>query len=62
MAVSEAQKRYNAKHLEKLDFITSRPVKGTKERWKQVAESQKQSLTQFIIDAVEVYIMHLEED
>lgn len=62
MAVSEAQKASAKRHFEKLDTITLRPYIGTKERWKKVAEKQGQSLTQFIIDAVEVYIMHLKED
>lgn len=62
MAVSEAQKEYAKKHLEKLDTITIRPYAGTKARWKRFAEEAGQSLTQFIIDAVELQIMHIEED
>jgi len=62
MAVSEAQKNYAKKHFEKLDAITIRPVKGTKERWKKYAERAGQSMTQFVIDAVEVAIMHMDED
>ena len=62
MATSEAQKKYAKKHFEKLDTITIRPVKGTKERWRKYAQRTGQSLTQFIMDAVEVAIMHMDED
>lgn len=53
MPVSEKQKEYAKKHLEKLDEIKIRPVKGTKERWKTEADKANKSLNQFIIDAVE---------
>lgn len=54
MAVSDKQKEYARKHQqEKLDEIKVRPPKGTKERWRAVAEEKGVSLTQFIIDAVE---------
>lgn len=53
MPVSEKQKAYAKKHLEKLDEIKIRPPKGTKERWKQEADSRDKSLNQFIIDSVE---------
>lgn len=52
--VSDKQKEYAKKHQEeKLDSITIRPVKGTKERWKKEAEERNKSLTQFIVESVE---------
>lgn len=53
MAVSEKQKEYAKKHLEKLDEIKIRPAKGTKDRWKAEAQKRGKSLNQFVIDAVE---------
>lgn len=53
MPVSEKQKEYAKKHLEKLDEIKIRPAKGTKDRWKQEAAARGKSLNQFILDAVE---------
>lgn len=60
MPVSEKQKAYAKKHLEKLDEIKIRPPKGTKERWKQEAESRDKSLNQFVIDSVEKEINRTE--
>ena len=54
MAVSDKQKEYVRKHqTEKLDEIKIRPPKGTKDRWREAADAEGKSLTQFIIDAVE---------
>lgn len=54
MPVSDKQKEYARKHQqEKLDQITVRPPKGTKDRWKDAAEAAGMSLSQFVIDAVE---------
>lgn len=50
---SDKQKAYAKKHLEKLDEIKIRPLKGTKARWKAAAEARGKSLTQLIVDAVE---------
>lgn len=58
MPVSDKQKEYARKHQqEKLDAITIRPVKGTKDRWRAAAEAQGyKSMQQFIIEAVEAAI------
>lgn len=57
MPVSDKQKEYARKHQqEKLDAITIRPPKGTKDRWKAAAEAAGVSLSQFIIEAVEATI------
>ena len=56
MPVSEKQKGYSKKYLEKLDEIKIRPTKGTKERWCEAAHLQQKSLNQFVIDAVETAI------
>ncbi len=51
---TDAQKKASIKYLqEKTDDIRIRVPKGTKERWKQAAETKDVSLTQFVIDAVE---------
>lgn len=52
MPVSDKQKEYAKKHLEKLDEIKIRPTKGTKDRWKSEAAARGKSLNQFIIDSV----------
>jgi len=60
--VSEKQKAYASKHVaEKLDQVMVRPPKGTKERWREAAERQGQSLQQFIIQAVEDRILRESE-
>lgn len=62
MAVSDKQKNYAKKHqTEKLDNITIRPQKGTKDRWRAAAEAQGISMTQFVVDAVEAAINKTEE-
>lgn len=54
MPTQESQKAAVRKHQrEKLDEIKVRPPKGTKERWKAAADQHGQSLTQFVIRAVE---------
>ena len=53
MATSERQKNYVKKYQEKMDAITIRPPVGTKERWREAAEKEGKSLTQFIVDCVE---------
>lgn len=51
---TEAQKRASIKYLkESTDDIRIRTKKGTKDRWKEAAEKQGKSLSQFIIDCVE---------
>ena len=62
MAVTERQKEYSRRHMEKLDCITIRPPKGTKDRWQGAAEAHGQSLTQFILDTVELAIARKEEE
>lgn len=50
---TEAQKRASIKYLkESTDDIRIRTKKGTKDRWKEAAEKQGKSLSQFIIDCV----------
>lgn len=54
MPTRESQKAAVRKHQqEKLDEIKLRPPKGTKERWRAAAEKRGQSLSQFVIEAVE---------
>ena len=53
MPVSEKQKEYAKKYIDKLDEIKVRAAKGTKDRWKAEAEARGISLNQLIIDAVE---------
>lgn len=51
---TEAQKRATAKyHAEKMDSICLRVPKGTKDRWKALAEAQGKSLARFIADSIE---------
>lgn len=56
MPTSEKQKEYVKKYQEKMDAITIRPPKGTKERWRAAAEKEGKKLTQFIIDCVEMQL------
>lgn len=56
MAVSEKQKAYAKKYLEKLDEIKVRAPEGTKDRWKEAAAARDKSLNQLIVDAVEAEI------
>lgn len=53
MPVSEKQKEYAKKYIEKLDDIKIRPEKGTKELWKREAAERGMSLNQFIIYCVD---------
>lgn len=54
VTTSESQKNAVRKHQqEKLDEIKLRPPKGTKCRWKAAADRRGQSLSQFVIEAVE---------
>lgn len=53
MPVSEKQKAYAKKYLEKLDEIKVRAPKGTKDRWQQAATDRNKSMNQMIVDAVE---------
>lgn len=54
MPTPESQKAAVRKHQqEKLDEIKLRPPKGTKERWRAAADRRGQSLSQFVIGAVE---------
>lgn len=51
---TEAQKKASIKYLkEKTDNIQIRTPKGTKDKWRAAADQRGQSLTQFIIGAVE---------
>ena len=61
MAVTERQKEFCRRRMEKLDCITIRPPKGTKDRWRGAAEAHGQSLTQFILNTVELAIARKEE-
>ena len=50
----EKQREYVRKHQgEKLDAVTVRPPKGTKERWRAAATKHGKTLQRFVIDAVE---------
>ena len=54
MPVSEAKKRAIAKYQkEKTDDIRIRTPKGTKDRWRAVAEKESLSLQRYVIKAVE---------
>lgn len=54
---TDAQRRATLKYLsEKTDDVRVRVPKGTKERWRTVAEVEGKSLQRFIIDAIEEYI------
>lgn len=58
---TEAQKKASMKYLkEKTDSIQIRVQKGTKERWKAVAETRGKSLNQMIIDTMESEIQKSE--
>ena len=55
---TDAQKKASIKYIqEKTDDIRIRTPKGTKERWKQVADTKGMSLTQFVIEAVEAAVI-----
>lgn len=48
------QREYVRKYqAETVDRVTVRPTKGTKDRWREAADRQGQSLQQYIIRAVE---------
>ena len=48
--VKESNRKWDAANLDRLSVAAP---KGTKARWKAVAEARGQSLNQFIVDAVE---------
>lgn len=50
MSNAESVRKYQN---EMVDRVTIRPTKGTKERWREAADRQGQSLQQYIIRAVE---------
>ena len=52
----EQRKDANKRHLEKLDQVTVRPPKGTKERWRAAADAAGVSLQAYIIAAVEAAV------
>lgn len=56
MPVSEKQKAYAKKYLDKLDEIKIRVPAGTKNSWKAAAADRGKSLNQLIVDAVETEI------
>lgn len=54
---TEAQKNAAIKYMrEKTDDIRLRVPKGTKDRWKAAAAAKGQSMTQFVVEAVEAII------
>ena len=56
MAMTDAQKRANMKYQrEKQDTITFRVPKGTRERYREMAEKKGQSFTRFLVNAIEYY-------
>lgn len=62
MPVSEAQKRATIKYMKNnYDDIKVRVPKGSKERWKSIAENNGVSLRQLIISSVEEKIKNLEK-
>lgn len=50
MSNADSVRKYQS---EMVDRVTVRPVKGTKERWREAADQAGQSLQQYIIKAVE---------
>lgn len=54
---TDAQKRASMKYIaEKTDDIRIRTPRGTKERWKQAADTMGISMTQMVMEAVEEHI------
>lgn len=54
---TEAQKNAAIKYMrDKTDDIRLRVPKGTKDRWKAAANAKGQSMTQFVVAAVEAAI------
>lgn len=54
---TEAQKKAAMKYMaEKTDLIRLRVPKGTKDVWKEYAESRGVSMTMFVTDLVNEYI------
>lgn len=54
---TEAQKNAAIKYMrEKTDDIRLRVPKGTKDRWRAAADARGQSMTQFVVEAVEAAI------
>lgn len=58
MSNADSVRRYQA---EMVDRVTVRPPKGTKDRWREAANRQGQSLQQYIIGAVEERIQRESE-
>lgn len=59
---TEAQKRATLKYMrEKIDNISIRAKKGTKDRWKEAAKKQGKSLNKFLIDCIEKEIAIYED-
>lgn len=50
MSNADSVRRYQS---EMVDRVTVRPTRGTKDRWREAADRQGQSLQQYIIRAVE---------
>ena len=56
------QREYVRRHqTEKCDEVKVRPTKGAKDRWREAANRQGQSLQQYIIGAVEERIQRESE-
>ena len=54
MSYTEAQKRAITKYLkEKTEEVRLRVHKGTKELWRHYAERKQQSMTAYVVDAVD---------
>lgn len=59
---SDAQKRANAKYRAKAyDQVSIRVPKGTRDRWRALAEMEGKSLAAYIVSRVEGAYAHAEE-
>ncbi len=59
---SEAQKRATLKyHAKAYDQVAIRVPKGTRDRWRALAEMEGKSLTAYIVSRVEGAYVHAEE-
>ena len=58
-AATKAKNKYNAENYERISLSVP---KGTKEKYKAIAETNGKSLNQFIIDCVEEKVKLIEED
>lgn len=59
---SDAQKRANAKYRAKAyDQVSIRVPKGTRDRWRALAEMEGKSLAAYIVSRVEGAYVHAEE-